>query len=88
MGVIIMGSLDMLELLNGKKKDEIQYFVWQHKHMWIVEDSKGRSAMGNTRDEATKNFLELMDREYAALKEKVDRDTEESTRKHRELWGY
>lgn len=79
---------NFLDILNGKKKEETQFFVTERRNMWIVEDNKGRSAIGKTLEEAKANFINATNKEYEALKERVERDAAESRRKHRELWNY
>jgi hypothetical protein len=81
-------EFDFIDLFEEKKKKETQYFITEKRNMWIVEDSEGRSAIGKTLDEAKENFMELLNREYMVLKERVDRDAAESKRRHRELWNY
>lgn len=82
-------NFDNLEdLFTTQKKDEYNISVKQRKNMWIVEDNKGRTAIGSTLEDAKENYVELFNKEYNELKERVDRDLEESRRKHRALWNY
>lgn len=78
----------LFDFLNNPKNDETQYFVTERLNGWIIEDDKGRSAIGKTFEEAKLNFIELLKREYKVLCKKVERDAAEMKRKHRELWNY
>jgi len=78
---------DIADLLNPKK-DEIQYYIWQHKKGWIVQDSKGNSVIGLTREQAIENYKQLLDKKIADLTKKVERDQAEMKGRHRKLWNY
>jgi hypothetical protein len=64
-----------------------EFQIYQHGLMWVVSDDK-YIATGKTRDGAIDNFIELLNKEYARLKQKVDQDIQESRTKHRKLWNY
>lgn len=84
----MMTQSDFMDALNNPNKDETKYFITERRNGWIIEDNKGRSAIGRTFEDAKANFIEALDREYKKLCEKVDSNAAEMKRKHRELWNY
>ncbi|GMX64428.1 hypothetical protein Elgi_36970 [Paenibacillus elgii] len=73
------------ESLTQRKTNDIE--IYQNGHMWVCID-KEIIGIGEKRNDAIENYKYWLNKKYELLKEKVERDLEESRRKHRELWNY